>query len=206
MASVFFEIEATLNLCLMMRKKFICLFTQFSLVSHTICIYLFCISFYIYDFYIYDIVKISAGFTLKKTLFNKSDMYSIIKIVQTLVKDVFSLIILLTLDALILASLNDIAKKRQKMNFGKNLIKKSYAATKNKAKMITGTVIVFSIGHLLNVIYNLPLLQTTSIWKCYVSVVILFLYISYSSSIIFFIIYNKIFKKNLIRIFKLGLF
>jgi hypothetical protein len=132
-------------------------------------------------------------------LFFKSHLFGL---AESIIKEVFFLFILLSLNCYILYKLIQIGKRKKRLNTNNSNIQNSNRAENRKIMMIIFLFLTFLLSHLPNVIYfgvnTTPL--SNHFWNVFKGCGEIFLYLSYSTSFFVYFAFNNIFRHLFLKI------
>jgi hypothetical protein len=141
--------------------------------------------------------KINSGYIVSQKM---NSFFLIGYLTTTSIKEYLLVSLLIMFNILIFFKMKELSNIRKRMsNKQLNLIKEARTAEQNKVKMIVTSCFNTVLLHLPNSVF--VILYEFDILHCYYNLVLLFYVISYSNTIIFYILYNKSFRKIFINYF-----
>jgi hypothetical protein len=177
------------------RLRFVYLFIFVSIAS---------ILFNILILFRYFIANTSDGYQFIKSNFYLMELDKYIRFIETFIRDILSLMIIILINLLMIINIKHASVKRKalKINASENLIKKAH----RKAFLMVFVVsLIYLIGRIPLMIYYLPFEKfDTSLWQCFYNWSLLPYYLSYTLNIFIYHFYNKHFRdyfKKLCHIF-----
>jgi hypothetical protein len=209
--SFFLEIAATFDCYITINSK--CKCCQTNSFFYSFCVLILCFSFIIYltfplGFVIKHTIKIDP--VLNKTFyfyyrdfndFGDTQLFENIHFMNSIVKDGIFLVILVTLNVMILVTLQRTTQRRRVLKGNRNLLTTSQKAENKKVIMIIATGFNYLIGHfsyfILVVLYKF---YDASIF-CYSQYFFFLYYITFADNIFFYFFFNNIFKRFFFQLF-----
>jgi hypothetical protein len=211
--SIVFEIAASFDCYININKKLECCQTNLFFYLFSFC----AVVVYFLVYLIYPLIFKPKKITLTNQLNNSTitdyspgqssfgkRLYNIgITSLESFLRDCLLFIIVVALNVLILISLIKTTKRRRNLagNNNDNLMVSSQKAERKKMLMILTTGINYMIGHLPNFIVSFLLDYFRIYLNCLDVYIDLLFYLSYVDGIIFFFLFNNIFRRILISPF-----
>jgi hypothetical protein len=208
-ASTGFEIAATFNCAISIEKRMKWCERRLSFWLWVIFIFIISFGIEMFPVFMFDIENIEYIDEYNRTvhkydfssnyLFSKFDKFGL---VDSIIKDVILLLILLTLNIYILFNLIQIGRRKKRLNTKSSNVKNSNRAENRKIIMIIVLFLKFLLAHLpsfLNFTFSNDIFAS-KFWLDIQDYGTVFLYFSYSTSFFVYLAFNNIFRSFLIKI------
>jgi hypothetical protein len=203
--SVFFEIAASIDCLFLIKRRLDWLKSKIAFYFIAGFISLFCFLFYSCRLFQFKIVEIGDSlYKTSYTKFHRSQFVRYHRLIHNIIRDILPLFILFIVNCFILATLRNLTNRRKQMEGNSQqrpskLVSNSQNAERNKIKMIsfTSSIYLFHIPMIFNN-FNYKNMSNNDFisYLCF-----LFLSLSYSLSIISYVLFNNTFKKYFFSFF-----
>jgi hypothetical protein len=209
LASGFFEIAATFNCAISIENKLKWLQTKLSFYITTIGLFAFCFVYQSF-YFVFKHIEKSESFN-NKTSYYINDNYKYYSILENfelstlIIRDLVCLVLLVIINTFILFKMVQIRKRRSHLQSNSQSANRisSRQAEYRKIKMIVSLFIVYTLGHLPFILFQLGVftynMKLDNYGRFYTEII---LTISLSASFFIYTFFDKKFNRVLLNIFK----
>jgi hypothetical protein len=202
LASTFFEIAASIDCFISVSGHFKQLMSKFMFHSIVLIIFMSSFIFYIPFIMTFKIMRYNNGssgnyYTMEEV--NSSEFWYYHLVIHNLLRDVFSLIVLMISNIFILVSLKKLTRRRLRLSVCESSVRGAINAERNKTQMIIFTSLIYLL-HLPIFFKNFNLFNLQK-HNCASDMTVLLLLISYSIPLFSYILFNKNFRRIFFNLF-----
>lgn len=218
-AAVIFEIIAELQSYFILtaskqgNQQILCIHTS-SILKVFLCVLVSCMTNSSLILFRYQIIKIdktnstSYAYTTETTSYYNSKFDTIMRFLQSILRDFVSLIILIVIQIVLIVFIKRRMQAKESLSSSRSNSTKSQSQGYEKFKQKTITMmilngVVYVIGHMPLLIHYLPFTQGNSeFWSCYYVISFIPFYTSYLPQILVYAYFNKKFSHHLKQIMR----
>lgn len=209
-ASSWLEIAATLDCYALISKSMPWLLQKSTFYIFSSISIIFPLAYVVYYFFQFTSNGVNVdGFASYTFDYRNDKIYSVLSLVEYVIRDVAVLIVLIWLNIVILIEFKKSTARRRRLEIGqsstattaKSLVHRALAAERKKIIMMACTGLNFFVGHVPMVVYYIPYAQQYSD-ICIQNCVFILYMLSYASPFLLYYGFNATFKRYVLNIFR----